>query len=515
MCFEFAGPTPHENPPTLASSLLLLRRLASRYYMYSHWRTSGSKLPGSQLAANHEGRSPHLPQTPHGLGCTPMRGLDDPFSSGSAPATQHGRPPLASLEFSFTPHEFHGMMDIASTPLDSHPLPEDYENENQPDPLSYTLHSPHNGNSGVHGHTPFSSVNGSSRVGRHSETPMDDYQSAIYSAPQSHNTPYHMGTSYECETPSQGLHATVAQLMASIKGLSDTKNNLEIELTRLKEANVSLVARLNVAEKILKELQQKFADTEKSAGSKMSANNHVVLKSIIQPLFSQLCGIDCDASKKNRIAALAAIKPLDNQQPFELSNEATQIWHLNWLSKVDDNLNVKFLKEVGDCMYNNEKMQREQTQIRTIPNKSFSLEIIMECIKTYFRTIHKQEYGWRRGRRITVAAARHKAALQYEKESGHQGAAALIDTDFGSDILTCNDEEQTEAGQSANRVTGHAWRSIDYVAFLRWLSFCAMKQQQEGSDTLTDVDPGPQRKRRRTTMRKPTATKKHAIQDDG
>ncbi|KAI6040804.1 hypothetical protein EDC04DRAFT_2893814 [Pisolithus marmoratus] len=198
----------------------------------------------------------------------------------------------------------------------------------------------------------------------------------------------------------------------------------------------------------------------------MSANNHVVLKLIIQPLFSQLCGIDCDASKKNRIAALAAIKPLDNQQPFELSSKATQIWHPNWLGKVDDDLNMKFLKEVADCVYNNEKMQREQTQIRTIPDKSFSPEIIMECVKTYFQTIHKcakelnsadgvlrvkhrQEYGRRRGHRIMVAAARRKAALQYEKESGHQGAAALVNMDFGSDILTCNDEEIRDPNESA------------------------------------------------------------------
>ncbi|KAI6008961.1 hypothetical protein EDC04DRAFT_2610809 [Pisolithus marmoratus] len=140
--------------------------------------------------------------------------------------------------------------------------------------------------------------------------------------------------------------------MANIKGLSDTKSILEIELTRLKETNVSLVAQLDIAEKILEELQQKFADTEKSTVSKMSVNNHVILK----PLFSQLCRIDCDASKKNCVAALVAVKPLDNQQPFELSSKATQIWHLNWLSKVDDDLNVKFLKEVADCMYNNEKV---------------------------------------------------------------------------------------------------------------------------------------------------------------
>ncbi|KAI5989452.1 hypothetical protein EDC04DRAFT_2614329 [Pisolithus marmoratus] len=113
---------------------------------------------------------------------------------------------------------------VGHHPLNSHSLPEDYANRNQPNPLSYMPHGPHNGNS----------------------------------------------------------------------------------------------------EKILEELQEKFADTEKSTGSKMSVNNHVILK----------------LSGRAPGAVLGG--------PGFNSLKAMQIWHLNWLSKVDDDLNMKFLKEVAD-----------------------------------------------------------------------------------------------------------------------------------------------------------------------
>ncbi|KAI6034174.1 hypothetical protein BKA83DRAFT_4539007 [Pisolithus microcarpus] len=455
-----------------------------------------------------------------------MRGIDDPFGSG--PAAQHGVPPHLSPEFSFPSRDFHGLTDMRS-PRDSPSLPQDYlEGSQLSQPLGYTPHGQPRTNS-TRGHTPFSLLNVSSRLGERGETPMDDYQSTIYSASRSRSASVQMGVNYESGTPNQGLHAMVAQLTASIKVLTEANTALEIQLTSLKDESASLAARLDTTEKIVAELRDKLADTQKSTSSKTTVNEHVVLKSIIQPLFCQLCGIDCDANKKNRVAALAAVRPLSTGEVFEVSSDSTQLWHPDWLGKVDDEHNAKFIKEVANCVYNNEKVQREQTHIKTIPDKSFNPDIIMECVKTYFRTIHKrakelnsdegilrlkhrQEYGRRRGRRVTVAAARRKAALQYEGQTGHQAAAAVIDTDFGSDILTCNDGEvsddtlqrrkQTEAGQSANKVIGHAWRSIDYVAFLRWLSFRAMKEPQEGGDALTSADTGPQRKRRRTTTKK-------------
>ena len=61
-------------------------------------------------------------------------------------------------------------------------------------------------------------------------------------------------------------------------------------------------------------------------------------------------------------------------------------------------------------------------------------------------------------------------ALQYEKESGHKGAAALVDTDFGSDLLTVDENNSADTlqrrkdvvvGLAAHKAVGHAWRSVD------------------------------------------------------
>ncbi|KIN93402.1 hypothetical protein M404DRAFT_171307 [Pisolithus tinctorius Marx 270] len=320
--------------------------------------------------------------------------------------------------------------------------------------------------------------------------------------------------------------------MVDIRNLTEGKMNLEEELARLKEDNKTVTSHLDALEQSFAELREKGEVALKQASSRTSSNDHTAVKSIIQPLFCQLCGIDCSRSKKVHVAVLAAVKPLDSGEPLELTAEGVEIWHPNWLGQVDDKLNTKFIEEVAERVYNNEKSQRELTQVKNIPDKSFNLPIITECAKTYFRSIHKRaselqteqgvrkakqrlEYGRQCTRHSTVAAVRRKVALQYKQDSGHKGAAALIETDLGSDVLTCNDSDVSkdtlerrklaEVGKSANKVVGHAWQSIDYVAFLRWLSFCALKQQQDvnkpSSGSMRNADDELQRKRRKTTKK--------------
>ncbi|KAI6146877.1 hypothetical protein BKA82DRAFT_30561 [Pisolithus tinctorius] len=209
----------------------------------------------------------------------------------------------------------------------------------------------------------------------------------------------------------------------------------------------------------------------------MSSNDHTAVKSIIQLLFCQLCGIDCSRSKKVHVVALAAVKPLDSGEPLELTTEGVKIWDPNWLGQVDDKLNAKFIEEVTEHVYNNKKV--------AVP--SFN----------------------------DVAAVQHKVALQCEQDSSHKGAVALIKTDLRSDVLTCNDSDISEdtlerrklaeVGKSANKVIGHAWQSIDYVVFLCWLSFCTLKQQQDvnepSSGSMRNADDKPQHKHRKTTKK--------------
>jgi len=72
---------------------------------------------------------------------------------------------------------------------------------------------------------------------------------------------------------------------------------------------------------------------------------------------------------------------------------------------------------------------------------------------------------------IQAAKSRRKAALKYEKQSGNQGAVAMIDTDFGSDIVSCPEANMTDdtkkrqqaagVGKGANMAVGYQWRNIN------------------------------------------------------
>ncbi|KIN97962.1 hypothetical protein M404DRAFT_158855 [Pisolithus tinctorius Marx 270] len=152
------------------------------------------------------------------------------------------------------------------------------------------------------------------------------------------------------------LQATVMQIMVDIRNLTEGKMNLEEELTRLKEDNKMVTSHLDALEQSFAELQEKGEVALKQASSRTSSNDHTAVKSIIQPLFCQLCGIDCSHSKKVHVAALAAVKPLDSGEPLELTAEGVKIWHPNWLGQVDDKLNAKFIEEVTERVYNNEKV---------------------------------------------------------------------------------------------------------------------------------------------------------------
>ncbi|KAL4070526.1 hypothetical protein J3A83DRAFT_4188545 [Scleroderma citrinum] len=248
----------------------------------------------------------------------------------------------------------------------------------------------------------------------------------------------------------QGLHAVVAQLTANVKHLSEVKGTVE---------------------QIIGELQER--GEQKLTTSRMNSNHHAVLKSIIQPLYFQLCGIKCDGTKANHIAALVAVKPLKNRQSFELSTKGLQIWHPNWLGKVDDVLNAKFIKEVMDHVFNNEKRAKE-------------LHSDQGTCKVKVRL----EQGCQQAQCVTLLDVRWHYNMKL----------SLVTKDNEVSKDTLQQRKDAEVGQSANKVVGHAWRSIDYVAFLHWLSLHAMKQQQHTIEEPA-VDQEPQCKQHRTTKK--------------
>ncbi|KAL4073868.1 hypothetical protein J3A83DRAFT_4506365 [Scleroderma citrinum] len=216
---------------------------------------------------------------------------------------------------------------------------------------------------------------------------MEDYQSTLYSAGScSQSRSYVTEEHYEHESSKTGLNVVVVHLTASVEHLNEVNVTLTDELTSIKDKNKSFAARLTKMEEFVSKLEERV-DIKPA---KTRLNDHLTLKSILHPLFCKLCGIECDGTKTDCIVALNAVRPLDNKQPFEVSSDGMEIWHPNWLGDVCDNVNAKFINKVADCAFNNEKSQRDNTNVSTLLDESYEEKIIHACAMTYFRTVHKR-----------------------------------------------------------------------------------------------------------------------------
>ncbi|KAL4078136.1 hypothetical protein V8B97DRAFT_1914788 [Scleroderma yunnanense] len=284
-----------------------------------------------------------------------------------------------------------------------------------------------------------------------------------------------------------GLHTMVQQILAE-----------EEMIIALKESNNQLTEKCKAMEK---ELEGIKTDNRKGKGPKEGSNDHAALK-------------------PKCIQALANLLRLENGELYEILEDGCKIWHLNWLGPVDEEINTKFIKEVTDRVWDN----------KNIPNKDFSLETIKNSAKIYFCTVHKKALGakdkvkaleWDTTLRCCAhcqASARvHCKAVIVYKGQGHPGASALIDTDWCSEILSYSEEELSDnsklcrtragVGITANMAVGYKWRSLDYVAFLHFLSLWSKGLDSVGNPTEGDnqniVGPsqGPPKKCHRTTKK--------------
>ncbi|KAL4069606.1 hypothetical protein V8B97DRAFT_2050547 [Scleroderma yunnanense] len=308
------------------------------------------------------------------------------------------------------------MMD-ATSPVNSQGLQEEPSNSylggNQSSQhLSFMAYHESSNN---HDHTPFLYASKSS----HGQT----IKYILYSVPCSRSRSY-LGDE---------LSST---LTANIKHLSEVKGNMQEKLSSITEENQALVVCLNAVEQIVDELQER--GEQRLIASRMNSNHHAVLKlcqtnhlasediltghfyqSIIQLLYFQLCEIECDGTKANYVAALVAVKPLENKQPFKLLTEGLQIWHPNWLGKVDDELNAEFIKEVGNHVFNNEKISWENIQLKIIPDKSFNLATITNCRAKELHSNQgickvkaRLEQGHQQAQHVIVAVAQHNVTVE-------------------------------------------------------------------------------------------------------
>ena len=72
-------------------------------------------------------------------------------------------------------------------------------------------------------------------------------------------------------------------------------------------------------------------------------------------MFYEMCSVEMNGSKTQRTQELCAIKPLENDTPFEVIND-TEIWHPVWDARVDHSVNTQFLRAVVERVWKNEKV---------------------------------------------------------------------------------------------------------------------------------------------------------------
>ncbi|KAF9229099.1 hypothetical protein BS17DRAFT_688667, partial [Gyrodon lividus] len=108
--------------------------------------------------------------------------------------------------------------------------------------------------------------------------------------------------------------------------------------------------------------------------------------------FCDFCSIDWAMAKKKHIRILALnVKKLDNNMPFEMIEDNRKVWHPNWLGKVNDDVNAKFIQELAEHVWNNEKSLCENPSTKgELADTDFDMDVITESVKCYFRTIHSQ-----------------------------------------------------------------------------------------------------------------------------
>jgi hypothetical protein len=70
-------------------------------------------------------------------------------------------------------------------------------------------------------------------------------------------------------------------------------------------------------------------------------------------LFYDMCGVEMSGSKSKRIDELCTVKPLEDDKAFELVEEK-EVWHPVWKGNIDDKVNVLFIKNIIQCIWQNE-----------------------------------------------------------------------------------------------------------------------------------------------------------------
>ncbi|KAG1722491.1 uncharacterized protein EDB91DRAFT_1256047 [Suillus paluster] len=244
----------------------------------------------------------------------------------------------------------------------------------------------------------------------------------------------------------------MVQIVSQMQYLMENSNQPTGQNMIVNDCLKKVLERLDVVEKMAEMEQMNKGKSLDTMGKNIS-NMHPVLKTIIHPIFFQLCSVEVSLNK--------AIEPCEQKE------DGPKVWYLNWLGKIDLKVNAPFIQAVVDCVWNDEMTIRANSSGQgEIPDQAFTRPIITNMHKLEKVKEHK-DHGHHRSHHQNVTKSRQKAAIKFEEETGSHGAVAMIDTNFASDILSCSEsdlsddskmcQQEVGVGKTANRVVGFQW----------------------------------------------------------
>ncbi|KAI5998320.1 hypothetical protein EDC04DRAFT_2612471 [Pisolithus marmoratus] len=264
--------------------------------------------------------------------------------------------------------------------------------------------------------------------------------------------------------------------------LAEEIKKINIKLAELQVAHEQLALHVENNETAVGSLREEVHTTTSKSQSKSASaaknilNQHPKLKPILHKKVLEMCGVDM-LGQADHLKTLAQYQHgLPDQRPSE-EVDGRIIWRPAWSEHVDHTVNVHVLHSIVDGIMEDEKAKGE------LDDNDYVSTTVMTMAKSYWRTLASDI-------RAMIAHRCRGAVEEFEKKFGIQGAAAMIDSDFGSDNQTIDEEslsEDTNMRRKEQDVpmngwkrVGLTWRSLDYVAFLRILD--AIQKQQRVAD---------------------------------
>ncbi|KIJ11913.1 hypothetical protein PAXINDRAFT_157126 [Paxillus involutus ATCC 200175] len=131
----------------------------------------------------------------------------------------------------------------------------------------------------------------------------------------------------------------------------------------------------------------------------------------------------------------------------------------------------------------------------------YDIKVIRTMVKSYFRNLADQLKKHTNPEKLTKYMKKQITIGMFEEKYNVEGAAALVDTDFGSDYLSYDEDnlsddskarrQKQSIGKGSRMTIGLRWRTLDYVVFLRILDSLHKRNVSAAPPPETGPQAGP------------------------